>query len=63
MRRFFDETLNLQPILPVGSELLEVKYVEFIPKYIYQLLDSENIQQSTFSKFYLCEKYRRKGEL
>ena len=63
VRRFFDENLSLQPILSVGSELLEVKYVEFIPKYIYQLLDSENLQQSTFSKFYLCEKYRRQGEL
>lgn len=60
---FLDENLSLQPILPIGKELLEVKYREFIPKYIHQILDAENLQQCTFSKFYLCENYRRQGEI
>lgn len=60
---FFNPNLSLQPILPVGKELLEVKYTEVLPEYIHQTLNLKNIQQSTFSKYYLCEKFRRQGEL
>ena len=61
--QFFNPNLSLQPILPVGQELLEVKYTEFLPEYVHQMLDLKNVQQSTFSKYYLCEKMRRQGEI
>lgn len=60
---FFDKDLSLQPILSVGTELLEVKYMEFFPEFIHQMLNTQSIQQCTFSKYYLCEKFRRQGEL
>ena len=60
---FFDETLFLEPVLPVGKELMEVKYTEMLPDYIHQALNLGKLQQSTFSKFYLSEKMRREGVL
>jgi hypothetical protein len=60
---FFDPDLSLQPIMPLGKELLEVKYTEVLPEYIHQILNLKNIQQSTFSKYYLCEKFRRQGDI
>lgn len=59
---FFDRKLFLQPILPVGMQLLEVKYTEFLPEFIHQQLNELNLQQCTYSKYYLCEKYKRMGE-
>lgn len=60
---FFDPDLSLQPIMPLGKELLEVKYTEVLSEYIHQILNLKNIQQSTFSKYYLCEKFRRQGDI
>ncbi len=60
---FLNEGVFLQPIMPLGKELLEVKYTEFMPDYIYRSLDLGDLHQSTFSKYYLCEKIRREGEL
>lgn len=41
------------PILPTKFSVLEVKYDDFLPDSIYQLLDDGYLRQSTFSKFYL----------
>ncbi len=59
---FFDKKLYLQPILPVGMQLLEVKYTEFFPEFIHRHLNRFQLKETTFSKFYLCEKYKRMGE-
>lgn len=44
-------------ILPMGQMLLEVKFDEFLPDYIYRMLQLENLHQTAFSKYYLCRKY------
>ena len=51
------------PILPLGKELLEVKYDGFLPTFIYDCLNDLNLQQISFSKYYLCRKYNVKGGL
>ncbi len=56
---FFDSFLPLVPILPSGQELMEVKYTEFLPEFLYKGLNLGKLRQETFSKFYLSEKYRR----
>lgn len=58
--RFFDADIGCRPIMPAGSELLEVKYDQFLPDYIYRSFQNRRLQQTTFSKYYLC---RRFGEL
>lgn len=56
---FLEEDLFLQPITMSGKELLEVKFTEVLPDFIYESLNLDKMQQITFSKYYLSEKYRR----
>lgn len=41
------------PILPAGMHVLEVKYDEFLPDFIANLLELGTLQQTAFSKYYL----------
>lgn len=58
---FFEKDILLRPIMKIGTELLEVKYTGFLPDFIYQGINIKQLQQHTFSKYYLCEMSRRKG--
>lgn len=49
--------IHTRSIMPRGSHLLEVKFDEFLPDYIHQTLNLENMTQTAFSKYYLCRKY------
>lgn len=60
---FFSEGLFSRPILPAGTNLLEVKFDELLPDYIYDCLSTEKLKQTSFSKYYLCRKYNMKGTL
>lgn len=54
---FFDPHLPKRPVLPVGQHLLEVKYDEYLPDQIYRSLQLNNLQQTAFSKYYVCRRY------
>lgn len=54
---FFDPYLPLRPILPIGKHILEVKYDEFLPDFLYEVMSLGSIRQTTFSKYYLCRKF------
>lgn len=54
---FFDERIALRPVLPAGMHLLEVKYDEFLPTFIYQSLQMEGLRRTAFSKYCLCRRY------
>lgn len=56
---FFDPSLPRRPVLPMGQQLMEVKYDAFLPDVIYSSLNLGQLQQTTFSKYYLCRKYSR----
>lgn len=56
---FLDEQIPKRPVLPLGQQLLEVKYDEFLPDFIYRNLQLQNLQQTAFSKYYICRKYSR----
>ena len=60
---FFNDNLPTRQILPKGQHLLEVKYDELLPDFIKEALELGNLQQSTFSKYYLCRKYSMGGTL
>ena len=55
--RFFDDHLPLRPILPTGQHVLEVKYDEFLPNFLYSAMSLGHLTQTAFSKYYLCRKY------
>lgn len=57
--KFLDEQLPRRPIMAAGQQLLEVKYDEFLPDFIYRNLQLENLRQTAYSKYYLCRKYAR----
>ena len=60
---FFDPSLPCRPLLPTAQHILEVKYDELLPDHIHQLLQLDSLQQTTFSKYYLCRKYSFGGIL
>ena len=60
--RFLEKELPRRGVMACGQEILEVKWDEFLPDYIYRALSVGILQRTTFSKFYLCELYGLKGE-
>jgi len=49
--------------MPIGQHLIELKYDEFLPDFIKELLELNNLQRTTFSKYYLCRKYSMEGTI
>lgn len=54
---FLEKKVQGRPILPVGTQLLEVKYDSLLPDHIYQILQLDNMTRTAFSKYYLCRKF------
>lgn len=52
---FLEDQIPLRPIMPAGHHILEVKYDEYLPDYIYQAAQLDNLRQTAYSKYYLCE--------
>lgn len=55
---FFRAEIPRRPVMPTGYQLLEVKFDEYLPDFIYRALNLGNLQQTAFSKYYLCRKYK-----
>lgn len=51
--RFMESDYTTIPILEKGRHLLEVKYDEFLPDYIKQVIQLNSLEQATFSKYYM----------
>lgn len=59
---FFDTYMPLVPALNCGQHILEVKYDEFIPDHIMQVMHLGNLNQGSFSKYYYACKLARGEE-
>ena len=57
IEEFFESNISKRPIMENGKHVLEVKYDEFLPKYIKKALNTGKMDRTTFSKYYLCRKY------
>lgn len=57
IEQFFEKDIVKRPIMESGKHVLEVKYDEFLPKYIKEALNTGKLDRTTFSKYYLCRKY------
>lgn len=55
--RFLADGMPKRPVMPVGQLLMEVKFDEYLPDFIYRALNLGHLQQTTFSKYYLCRKF------
>ena len=60
VENLFDEYLPLRPIMPVGKHILEVKYDELLPTYIYGPMNLRDLRQVTYSKYYLSRSFSLK---
>lgn len=58
---FLEKSVPARPIMPAGKHILEVKYDEFLPDYLYRNLQLSNLRQTAFSKYYLCRRYSLSG--
>ena len=56
VKSFFEDCLPAVPLLPTGQHILEVKYDEFIPDYIKQILNEVHLHKTAFSKYYYARK-------
>lgn len=54
---FGNRDMPCRNIMPTGWQLLEVKFDELLPDYIYRVLQLDGLQRSAFSKYYLSRKY------
>lgn len=62
--KFFDCGMSTRLVLPGGMQLLEVKFDEYLPDCIYRSVQLKNMEQTTFSKYFLCRRFNtRTGEL
>ena len=60
-RDFLKKELFIRPIMETNQHLIEVKFDEFLPDFIEQLVTHEELRQSSFSKYFLCRKYSLRG--
>lgn len=57
IEKFLDPQIPRRPIMPIGQHLLEVKFDEYLPDFIYHSLQLRALTQTAYSKFYLCRKF------
>ena len=54
---FFCRDISKRPIMMTDMLVLEVKYDEYLPNYIEDLLSVETEQRTSFSKYYMCKHF------
>lgn len=60
INNFFGKEIVKRPLMPAGACLMEVKYDEYLPDFIYRSLNLGQLQQITYSKFALARKFKSK---
>ena len=58
---FLRPEIKKRPVMPIGQQLLEVKYDEYLPDFIYRNLQIDSLWQTAYSKYYLCRRYNYHG--
>ena len=51
VKDFFEDRIDAVPVLPSGMHVLEVKYDEFLPQYLLEVLDLGGLHRQSFSKY------------
>ncbi len=57
IRHFLEPQLERRPVMACGQGILEVKYDEFLPDFIYHALQFGRLRETAFSKYYYCRKF------
>jgi len=51
VRKLFDDRIDATPVLETGRHVLEVKYDEFLPHHLLEVLDLGSLRRQSFSKY------------
>lgn len=54
---FFNGEIRRRSFMPIGMSIMEIKFDNYIPTIIYDVIKRYNVQFVTFSKYYLARKY------
>lgn len=54
IQRFWEKALPKQPVMADGEYVMEVKYDEFLPGCIRQILNTGKMERTKFSKYTMC---------
>lgn len=57
IENFSAKEIVSKPVMLSNQHLLEVKFDEYLPDFIYQAVKCSHLQQTTFSKYYICRKH------
>lgn len=55
---FLQPYLTVRPVMPNGYHILEVKYDEFLPDFIYNALQVADFRQTAYSKYYVSRMHQ-----
>ncbi len=55
--RYWDPDAPLRPVLPMGKELLEVKFDTLLPDPLFHAIQMRDLERTSFSKYYLSRRY------
>ncbi len=61
VEKFLDDNIVTRPVMPLGEHILEVKFDELLPDFIYSVIQTQGLRQTTYSKYYMCRKYSIAG--
>ena len=59
--RFWEPDIRKRTVLPVGYNLMEIKFDSFIPDHIIRALQLSEVRRTAFSKYSLCRQYSFTG--
>ena len=59
LTNFLDSDITVIPLLPKGQHILEIKYDELLPEYIFHVLNINTLQKTSFSKYYYSRTYTK----
>lgn len=60
-KNFLDNDIVTRPVMPLNQHILEVKFDELLPDFVYSAVQTEGLRQTTYSKYYMCRKYSMSG--
>lgn len=58
IKSFTDENILGRPIMPIGKHILEVKYDELLPDFLYNVMQVSGLKRTAYSKYLMCRKYK-----
>ena len=60
VEQFLDTDIVTRPVMPLGQHVLEVKFDDFLPDAVYQILKTAMVDRCAISKYVMCRNMNRR---